>query len=75
LIGNLQLKQGKVDAALEQFSEAIRLDSLCAACHHNRAIALYRKRRTSDACKDLLRSAALGQKVPEEMRRKMCGTN
>lgn len=74
-LGNLFLKQGKLDQSVEHFNEAILLDSLCAACHHNRAIALYRKQQKSAACKDLLRAAALGQQVQPEMKRKICGTN
>jgi tetratricopeptide (TPR) repeat protein len=57
--GNLLLEAGDLDAAIEQFQTAIRLDPDDPDAHHNLGVAYKRAGRRRDAVRELRRATGL----------------
>jgi tetratricopeptide (TPR) repeat protein len=57
--GNLLLEWGDIDAAIERFEIAIRLDPDYPEAHHNLGVAFRRAGRRSDAVRELRRATGL----------------
>jgi len=52
-IGNLALERGEVEAAIEQYEAALRIDQECALAHHNLGTAYRKLGRRSESVRHL----------------------
>ena len=72
MLANLHYRMGRFDESIEQFTVHLMLNPESASGHFNRAMALHRKKRSSEACSDLVQAERLGMKVDASIRKRIC---
>ncbi len=64
-VANRLLEAGQLDAAIERYETAIRLDPDFPEAHHNLGVAYRRAGRRSDAVRELRRATGLERRRPK----------
>lgn len=70
--GNALVKLNRVADAIEDYTVAITYYPEYGLAYYNRSVAYHRLGKKAEACKDLTRAIALGMKVEQSMRMKIC---
>lgn len=65
-------KKGQYKDAIEDLTEAIRLNPKSAMSYYNRGIAYLKLNKRNDACLDFSKAGELGQQEAYEMIKKRC---
>jgi len=70
--GNVLNKQSRYKEAIEDYTIVLLYNAESAAAYYNRAIARQKLKLTAEACDDLKKAEALGQSIPEKMKKEFC---
>jgi lipoprotein NlpI len=72
MIGSIKAKLGDINGALPNFERALSVNPNLTIAFVNRGKALYNVGRTSEACADWSRGAALGDSEAASLQKSLC---